>query len=267
MSFPVNRVFYNGPCTVTIQLVQDPRTATAPPLFGAGTSKAVTSGSVQLDPPSLTSTASDFSAQWGGSNGHPTVVVSYSGGDDLPAGARNWSMTVTDGTNTCGSATDNPPPATIEVDKSCIKGGGTFTVSIDYTYFLLSHAHFDVTVGGSAPSPVDPGQLSFTASWNTTPTLPQIDVTYTGAADQLAVMGTLSWSEVVTSSSSPDVTCGSGTDNPADSPPRIDVDLTACPATGTDGTAAKYTVTVSFTDPNYGETGNYAITVAGTPPN
>lgn len=266
MSFPVNRVVYNGPCTVTIQLVQDPRTATTPPLFGAGTSRASTSGAVQVDPPSLTSTASDFSAQWGGSNGRPTVVVSYSGGDDLPAGARNWSMSVSNGTATCGTATDNPPPATIDVDKNCVKSGGTFTVSIDYSYFLLSHAHFDVPVGGSAPSPVDPSQLSFTASWNTTPALPQVDVTYTGSAGQLPVMGTLSFTEVVTSSASPNVTCGSGTANPADSPPRIDVDLTACPPTATDGTAATYTVTISFTDPNYGETGNYAITVAGTPP-
>jgi hypothetical protein len=191
--------------------------------------------------------------------------VSYHGGDDLADGARNWQLAVSNGTSTCGSADDNPPPATIAVDKSCIKQGGAFTVSIDYSYFLLSHAHFEIPVGGAAPSPVDPAKISFSAAWNANPALPQVDLTYTGSED-LASIGPLNFTETVTSSSAPGVTCGSSTDNPADSAPRIDVDLTACPPTAADASAAVYTVTISFTDPNYGVTGNYPYTVQGAPP-
>jgi hypothetical protein len=265
ISFPVNRTTFNGPCTVTIQLVQNATTATSPPLFGAGPSKAITSDDVQIDAPSPTSTASDFDAQWGGSNGHPTVVVSYHGGDDLADGAHDWQLVVSNGTSTCGTVDDNPPPATIAVDKGCIQQGGTFTVDIDYSYFVLAHAHFEIPVGGAAPSPVDPTKISFSAAWNTDPAQPQVDVTYTGSQD-LPAVAALDFTETVTSSSAPGVTCGSDTDNPADSPPRIDVDLTACPPTATDGSAAIYTVTISFTDPNYGQTGNYPLTVQGTPP-
>lgn len=265
MSFPVNRVTFNGPCAVTIQLVQDPNTVTNPPLYGAGPSKPQTSGQVQIDQPSLTSTAGDFDAEWGGSTGHPTVVVSYHGSDDLPDGARNWQLAVSNGTTTCGSVDGNPPPAAIDVDKNCIELGGSFTVTIDYTYFVVAHPHFEIPVGGTAPSPVDPTKISFAADWNTNPALPQVNLTYTGSQD-LTSLAPLNFTETVTSSSAPGETCGSATDNPADAQPRIDVDLTICPPTATDGTAAVYTVTISFTDPNYDQTGNYVYTVQGAPP-
>jgi hypothetical protein len=264
LSFPVDRVTYNGPCTVTVQLTQNAATATGPPLYGAGPSKAVTSGTVQVDVPSLTSTAGDFAAMWSGTNGHPTVVVSYHGADDLGAGAANWQMTVSNGTSTCGSADGNPPPATIAVDNGCVQTGGTFTVGIDFSYFGVAHAHFDVPVGGDAPSPVDPAKISFTAAWNNDPALPQVDLTYTGSAD-LAQLAPLDWTETVTSSASPGVTCGRGTANPADSPPRIDVDLSACPSQ-VGNAAAVYTVEITFTDPDYGRTGDYTYQVQGSPP-
>lgn len=265
LSFQVDRATYNGPCTATVQLVQDPRSATDPPLYGAGPAKAVTSGQVQIDPPSITSTAGDFSAQWGASNTNPTVIVSYHGSDDLGGGARNWQMTVSNPDTTCGTVNGNPPPTTIDVDKSCIKGGGTFTVSVDYTYFVVAHAHFDVPVTGTAPTPVDPNHIAFSAAWNTDPNQPQVDLTYTGSEDMSSI-APLNFTETVTSSVSPGVTCGSATDNPADGPPRITVDLTACPPTATDGTNAVFTVAISFTDPNYGQTGNYTYTVQGQPP-
>ncbi|HKC26796.1 MAG TPA: fibronectin type III domain-containing protein [Jatrophihabitans sp.] len=264
LSFPVDRATYNGPCTATVQLVQDPQSATNPPLFGAGPSKAVTSGQVQIDPPSITSTVDDFNAQWGGSIGNPTVIVSYHGGDDLADGGRNWQMTVSNQKGTCGTVNGNPPPTTIDVDKNCIPQGGPFIVSVDYTYFG-AQAHFDVPVSGTAPQPVDPNNISFSAAWNTDPNLPQVDLTYTGTQD-LPSIAPLKFTESVTSSVSPGVTCGSGTGNPADGPPQISVDLTACPPAAQDGTAAVYTVAISFTDPNYGQTGNYTYTVQGTPP-
>jgi len=158
-----------------------------------------------------------------------------------------------------------PPPATIDVDKSCIAQGGTFTLSIDYTYFVIAHAHFDVVVTGTAPQPVDPTKISFTAAWNTNPDLPQVLLTYTGS-EIIDSLAPLEWTEVVTSSVSPGVACATDNDNPADSSVRIDVNLVACPPTDTDGAAAVYTVKISFTDPNYGRTGEYTYTVAGTPP-
>src|SRR5207249_9004433 len=138
MAFQVDRTIYHRTCTVSVQLVQDPRTTTDPPLYGAGFSASVTSDPFQVDPPSSTSTPSDFDARWGGSTSHPTVVVSYHGGDDL-SGATNWHMTLSIGSSTCGTEDNNPPPATIDVDKNCIAQGGTFSVSIDYTYFVVAH--------------------------------------------------------------------------------------------------------------------------------
>jgi hypothetical protein len=174
-------------------------------------------------------------------------------------------MTVSNGSNDCGADNGDPPTATIDVDKNCVKAGGTFTVTIDYTYFILAHAHFVVTVGGNAPTPVDPSKISFAAAWNSNAQLPQVDVTYTGS-EPASALAPLAWTETVTSSGSPGVACGADDhDNPGDSSVRVDVDLTACPPT-VNGAASVYTVEISFTDPNYGQTGDYKYTVAGTPP-
>ncbi|MDT4911137.1 MAG: hypothetical protein QOC66_265 [Pseudonocardiales bacterium] len=262
LTFSISRVDTNGDdCQVTIQLAQDSRTATDPPLYGAGYSHAVSSSTFTIPPPSLTSTDSDFTAQWAGTTGQPQIVVAYHGGDPL-SGASNWQMTVSNPSDSdCGSATD-PPPTTIDVDKSCVKAGGPFTVDISYRYFVLGQAHFTVAVGGTAPQPVDPAKISFTAAWNTNPQLPQVDLTYTGSEDA-ASLAPLEWTETVKSGAT---VCATENDNPATSSARIDVDLTTCPPTATDGTASVYTVDISFTDPNYGQTGTYSYTVMGTPP-
>jgi hypothetical protein len=264
LTFPIDRSIYHDGCAVTIQLAQDPRTATKPPLYGAGYSTAVTSDPFQIDPPSITSTASDFNAQWAGSNAQPTVVVGYHGGDDL-SGASNWQLTVSNGVENCGSVQGNPPPATIDVDKTCIQHGGPFTVIIDYTYFLVAHAHFEVPVTGTAPAPVDPTKISFTAAWNTNAALPQVQLTYTGS-ESLDSLAQLQWTEVVTSSVVPGVVCGSDHSNPADAAVRVDVNLLACPPTVLNGVSAVYTIKISFTDPIYGRTGEYTYTVTGSPP-
>jgi hypothetical protein len=261
LTFPITRTSVSGDdCRVTVQLAQDPRTATNPPLYGAGYSNAATSSPFVIPPPSVTATESDFSAQWAGSNGHPQVVVSYHGGDPL-SGASNWQMMLSNGTSACGSSTD-APPATIDVDKRCVRAGGTFTVDITYQYFVLAQAHFTVTVGGTAPQPVDPSKISFTAAWNDNNQLPQVNLTYTGSEDPSS-LAPLAWTETVRSDGT---VCATDNDNPGTSSVRITVDLTKCPPTGSGGTPSVYTVDVSFTDPNYGQTGTYSYTVQGTPP-
>ena len=123
-------------------------------------------------------------------------------------------------------------------------------------------AHFTVAVGGNAPQPVDPSKISFTAAWNDNPALPQVNLTYTGTEDASS-LGALQWTETVTSGTT---VCGTGNDNPAGSSARINVDLTTCPPTAPDKTPSVYTVDISFTDPNYGQTGDYRYTVQGAPP-
>ena len=265
MTFPVDRATYRGPCTVALQLAQNPGTATDPPLYGAGTSAARTSPIVQIDPPSITSTGNDFAAQWAGTNGNPNVIVSYHGNDDL-SGARNWQIALTRGGDTCGT-TSSAPPATIDVQKDCVANGdGVWTVHIDYDYFIVSHASFDVPVVGDAPSPVDPTKLSFTAEWNNNSASPQILIDYTGS-EPAGILGSLDWTEVVTSSASPGVVCATTHDNPGAGTVRIGDVLTTCPATpDLSGQLPTYSVDISFTDPNYGRSGDYPTPVTGTPP-
>lgn len=261
LTFSINRTAVSGDdCQVTVQLAQDPRTVTDPPLYGAGYSRAATSSSFAIPPPSLTSTGSDFTAQWAGSSGQPQIVVSYHGGDPL-SGASDWQMSVANGSGTTCGTSASAPPATIDVDKNCVRSGGSFTVDITYRYFLVAEAHFVVPVGGTAPQPVDPAKISFTAAWNDNAQLPQVDLTYTGTEDP-GSLASLSWTETVSSGA---VSCGSSTDNPGNSSARITVDLTTCPPVVA-GKPAVYTVAISFTDPTYGESGNYGYTVSGTPP-
>jgi hypothetical protein len=264
LTFDVARAnLYGDSCRVTVQLAQDPRTASDPPLYGAGMSATVTSDPFSIPAPSSTSTADDFTAQWSGTTSNPQVVVSYHGSDDLDF-ASAWRMTLTNGsTPDCGTANGNPPPTTIDVDKECVKAGGNFTVTIGYAYFgLLGKTIAPVPVQGTAPRPVDPTKISFSAAWNDNPALPQIEVTYTGSEDS-ASLAPLDFTETVTSGG---VTCASENDNPATSSARIDIDLATCPPTDANGDPSAYSIEIKFTDPNYGRTGDYTYQVSGTPP-
>ena len=248
----------NSTCRVTAALVQNAQTRTDPPLFGASASPSDTSPAVAIDPPSLSSTAGDFQAQWSGSTGNPQIVVTYHGGDHLVL-ASNWTITATNGsTGDCGT-TNDAPTATITVDKSCVGQGGKFTVSISYDY-ILSHASFPgITVTGDAPQPVDPGNISFSASWSADQ--PAVNIQYTGSQPR-SDLGPLTWTETVTSNGK---TCGSSNADPANGDPTVTVDFGACPVDDGKGNASTYTLHVTFTDPNYGKNGDYSPDIGGTP--
>ncbi len=256
----IPRATYNSldaPCSVTLALVQDADTQTDPPLFGASASPSATSATVPIDPPSQSSTASDFHAQWGGSTSNPQIVVTYDGGDEL-ALASNWVITATNATTADCGTSSAAPTATIEVEQSCISQGGRFTVSISYDY-LLSHVAFTgIAVSGDAPQPIDPSAISFTAAWSTDQ--PSVTISYTGSQAR-SDLAPLAWTETVTSNG---VTCGTSTANPADGDPSVAVDLGTCPVADATGKASTYSLDVSFTDPVTG-THDYTFGITGTP--
>jgi hypothetical protein len=91
-------------------------------------------------------------------------------------------------------------------------------------------------------------------------------IDYTGS-EPSGALAPLDWTEVVTSSASPGVLCAIEHDNPGTATVRISDVLAACPATpGPSGELPTYSVDISFTDPNYGRTGDYPTPVTGTPP-
>jgi len=246
LTFPVDRTQYNGPCSVTIRLVQDRRTATNPSVFGADSSASATSGSVPVDPPSLTATGGDFSAAWtsDSTRGQPKILVSHRGTPLLFS--NTWSLVVSNnaGVTNCGSSSTEPP-TTIAVDKACVTAGGTFTVRITFNYFL-SRGDFTVAVTGTAPTPVNPAQFTFTAAWGGTAAKPLVNITTTAGDPSSAG---LSWTEVVTANTSPGVFCGSSRATPATAPGSIAVAVvrTTCPFIAGQ---TVWAVTIGYTDPS-----------------
>lgn len=264
----ISRIDYaSGSCTVAVQLTQNSSTATSPPLYGAANSARVRSSTFTIDQPSLTSVATDFTAQWAGdAQTGPEIQVSYHGGDS-PALLDNWTITATNGApGGCGTTHAAPvPPVIVQVSPSCNTDGGKFTVSVDYTYVVIRHAHYDISVEGTAPQPVDPSKVEFTAAWD--PTDPTVHITYTGSQPK-GDLASLDFTETVTSKGSPGIICGQPAhENPASSDPMtVPVDLTACPPTDPDGNAVTYIVDVQFIDPTYNQTGDKTVTVDGVPP-
>ncbi|MCW2495887.1 fibronectin type III domain-containing protein [Jatrophihabitans sp.] len=272
----LSRATYNSqgsPCSVTAALAQDAATALSPPLYGAGDSPAATSGPVAIPVPVVDTTAGDFSASWVGdaAPGAPQIAVSYTGSSSLIGTyGQGWTISAaTDSTASCGSTSSSPTgsPAVIDVTPSCVSADAIWKVSVAFTYFGQS-ASYSIDVSGTKPAPVDPSQLSFTASWtpDSTAADAQVQIAYSGPYDD-ATLSSLDWTIAITSSGTAAVSCGTSTSAPrADgSGPRVGVDLTACPTTtGTD--VATYTVKLAFTDPNYGSTGSYEVTVTGAVP-
>jgi hypothetical protein len=262
---------------VHIALVQNDGTITDPPLYGDGTTSPGASAGVAIDAPSLTATQSDFQANWNSSApiGQPQANVGYNGGDSIfLEHAHDWQFVLSNdgGTTHCGASfadlSETIRAVTIDVAKSCIENGGTFTANISFAFYSSRHS-FTVDISGSAPEPVDPTKITFNAEW-TNPLLgrSQVRVEYAGPYDQDTI-DSLRWHYAISSDQSPGVDCLVGGDYPdpaaTGNGPDLDVAFTRCPS-NVGGTAAIYTLTVSFTDPNYGVVGGpYSPQVEGSP--
>jgi hypothetical protein len=271
----IDRFQFRQACSVTVQLVQDGATATDPPLYGAGASAHASSASFQIDDPSSVTTAADFDAHWIADSllTNPQIAVSYNGNDRLEHSS-NWSMVVHDGAgDVCSDVVHDVPtsPVTITVAKSCV-GAVNWSVDISFQYFAQQKAFTGanaINVSGTAPQPIDPTQIDFTASWNADPANPAVVVHYTGPYDQPA-LATLNWTETVTSNG---VQCGQAHTVPSHAADiTVSVDLTACPP-GTAGPGGSgppapntYTVTIHEDDPNFGGSHDWQPEITGAPP-
>jgi len=275
LTFPIDRSRFYGACSVTVQLAQDAQTATDPSVYGAGSSPAASSPQLTIDPPTLLgSTGTDFAATWSqqGTRADPQIIVSYNNRDPLLLlSATDWSMIVFNGATACGTA-NVKPTTTIHVPSSCAKAAGAFTVRITFAYFLAPPpppGYYTVTVSGTAPPPIDATKLQFSASWSGSAVDPLVNIQYVQpqAYDQ-QTLNSLQWVETVTSNGK---TCGLASSAPSTGPGGINVpvDYGTCPKSVTSGgttTQSTYAVEISFTDPNYGTTGDYKPVITGTHP-
>lgn len=138
---------YNGPCTVSVVLIEDPASyGQRPPIFGGKPSPVFTANLAGTQPPTLDARSSDFTASWvpQPDAGNADVLVRYTGpatADQLTAMSTKWSIDVIapDG-HPCAVGTA-PPTAggvIIPVDTGCIDQhgqppiGGQWTISISY---------------------------------------------------------------------------------------------------------------------------------------
>jgi hypothetical protein len=267
LTYPVDRTQFNGPCSITLHLLQNTGTVTDPPYFGAGASPPVSSGSMSIDPPTLSTTAGDFSAAWStaSTRANPLVVVSYHGSPLVSS--NSWSLVASNnaGVTNCGSSSSEPP-TTIRISAACVAAGGAFTVHITFNYFL-SHGDFTVAVTGTAPQPVDPASFTFTAAWNgTNAGTPLVAVTTTAGDPPSAG---LTWNEVVTSSTSPGVACGGATSTPASAGGSINVGVPRanCPVSADPNNPTTWSVTISYHDPSgVSPDHSYPVAVTGVQP-
>ncbi|MGI8760184.1 MAG: fibronectin type III domain-containing protein [Jatrophihabitantaceae bacterium] len=277
LTFPVDRLRYYGSCSVRVGLVQNQRTRTDPPYFGAAAS-GVVSGGVTIDAPVVGTSGGDFHAAWVQGSRTPAVTVSYGGADPTRLLWTGWSTTASfdGGATGCGSSGQNlvSQPATIVVPRqpaSCIQNlaGAGWVATVHFT-FLGTAKVYPVAVSGSAPAPLDPGKMQFTADWTQHVGAngdPRLRVRNAGQYDD-ATLATLQWSETVASSASPGAVCATSSQPPTQSGLPIDVDVTKCPtATAPGAPPTVWTVTLAYTDPNTGAQHAFAPqTIAGTPP-
>lgn len=273
----LDRSAYNGSCVAQLQLVENSSTARSPAYFGGVASPRSTSPAITIPVPDLDTSAGQFVANFinAGVLNAPQIAIAYRGGNPLIAKyATDWSIQAQyqDGSawSDCGDpATGNPAqsPVVLDLDASCYYAnyGATWQVTVTFTFFGQSPTPpYDVTVNRSGPKPVDQSKMSFTAEWSNS----VIAVSYSGPYPD-STLSALQWSETISSSTSTAV-CGSDTKTPTTyAPMTLSVDFSACPsgtpAPGPSTGSATYTVLIRFTDPNYGNSGGYQVTVSGTP--
>ncbi len=275
----IDRFQLRQDCAVTVQLSQDVATATDPPLYGAGPSAHATSATFQIDDPASTTTAQDFDAHWiaDASLTNPQLAVAYTGNDRLGLSS-NWSFVVHDGAgDVCSDVVHDVPtsPVSITVRSDCL-AASNFAVTASFQYFAQNVGPFTTPVAGTAPPPVDPLQIDFTASWNADAANPAVAVHYAGPYDQ-PTLATLTWTETVTSDASPGVVCGVSHAVPAHvADISVPVDLTAClpttpgatpgPSGAPTSTPSTYTVTIHEDDPIFKTSHDWVRVVSGAPP-
>jgi hypothetical protein len=287
----VHRQDNNGSCQATIQLAENSSTKRSPTYFGGNPSHSA-SGSVNIPVPTLDTSAGQFAANFVSSGilSAPSTAVSYQGNNSLlHSYADGWSTKAQYKDDTgnwidCGggaSSDGNLAAAPVTLDlSSCYYSnrGAAFQVVVDFTYFGQSPSPaYAIAVDGSGPQPVDGAQLKdcFEAGWGYFGD--HITVSYKGAdcgnPYPESTLEQLDWTETVTSGGT---TCVVSHDPPTNQIPTGDDFFAACPpttggsssgATGTPEppTPSTYTIAIHFVDPNYKNTGDYTVTVDGTP--
>ncbi len=199
----------------------------------------------------------------------------YSAGDPrFTDHASNWQTQISNdgGTTACGSSSGALTPGiTVDVNRDCIKAGGTFTATISFTFYGDRHT-FTETVSGSTP---DAGRrrlkFRFTADFYH-PVLhrAQVRVHYSGSyhqdVDRLAALELQHHLRPVTGGGV-HTRCGPhpAPDEHGSGPESRPGVRQSAPPSST-AAIAVYTLHVSFTDPNYGVTGGPYDAVAGSRP-
>jgi hypothetical protein len=258
LTFTIDRATYNGNCTVSVQLAQDPNSMTSPPVYGASPSASV-SAPVQLATPDLNSTAADVTAAWStASDGSAAVTVNYTGNNALLLGkSTGWSIQLLgNGTDDCGSVTGNPPPTQVPVAGSCIQNGESLSVTVTFTYYGSAQSFTGIGVSGNAPQPLNLSPSEFTASWATDGS-ENVVLTYVGSQD---LSGGTGWTEQVTNGTI--ASCGSGNFAPSGALAAIAV-TDACVLTGQ---STPWSVTITYQDVSTGATKSVVVDVTGAVP-
>ena len=279
----IDRSQYNGSCTATVQLVEDPATRRFPAYFGGTPSPAVSAPPVSIATPDFVTTAAEFTAGFEANQPRnaPVVAVGFKPQDPQHEGSyiQNntgaWSLQLSnDGGKTfgCGSSTTNPAGNGAEIavtPLSCVQNATSWKVRIAFTYFGSTPQQLPFVIDANAqnvPQPVDPSQISFTACYPAPLSVSclgaggAIRTTYSGPYSP-QVINQLTWTISIIADSAPTVqNClEPGTSQVPDQSGPTDnwaIDTSACPPThpigdGTKSAATVYTITLTYTDPVY----------------
>jgi hypothetical protein len=260
----------NGPCSVSVALVEvAPSGSKAPLVFGGKTSPVLTQAVTLANPPTLDARQGDFTAGFDNAGGRSNVQVRYQGGtsdSDVSQITTSWTEEVRapNGTS-CGSATSQPTRGGIEVpvDPTCVNrfGGQTsgWSVIVGYQDQAGGAQHsFTYQLSGGPPTyqPCTVTASDFTATWSGTAAAPAVGVTYGGGAAKLA--GCSNWVYVLKDTTGQEC----GRQDPGTPSPQSTGIADGCTSARTNA----WTVTIGYTDTaGDGQTAG-PIPVGGPPP-